>query len=187
MFVTKNRKLDNWRKNEVAGLKLYLQQMNSIKKSCPEEIWGEKNPAVARHRIWFHPSTVHQCPIRSGLSGGVALGHSSVEHIHLWKHSFQAIWWQNLLSCHCISQHPLMRNSEGKISPIQGTLGTRLHMHKLESFNIHWLWQHLPGRTLDNFTQNLLLVYKSKLFLYHYKETFCEICKKSSAAHTKKS
>lgn len=77
VFVTKNRKLDNWRKNEVAGLKLYLQLMSSIKKSCPEEIWGGKI------QQWPDTSTVHQCPIRPGLSGGVALGHSSVEHIHL--------------------------------------------------------------------------------------------------------
>lgn len=172
------QKTDNWRKNEVAGLKLYLQLINSIKRLS----WRNMGKKIQQ---WPDTSTVHQCPIRPGLSGGVPLGHCSVEHIHLWKYSFQAIWWQNLLRCHCISQHPLMRNSEGKISPIQETLGTRLHMHKLESSDIHWVWQHPPGRTPDLFTQNLLLVYKSKLFLYYYKEIFCEICKKSSAAHTK--
>lgn len=162
----------------MAGLKLYLQLMNNIKRLS----WRNMGKKIQQ---WPDTSTVHQCPIRPGLSGGVPLGHCSVEHIHLWKYSFQAIWWQNLLRCHCISQHPLMRNSEGKISPIQETLGTRLHMHKLESSDIHWVWQHPPGRTPDLFTQNLLLVYKSKLFLYYYKEIFCEICKKSSAAHTK--
>lgn len=175
VFVIKNKQLEEkW-----SGRPKTLSTADEQYQKVVLKKYGEKI------QQWPDASTVHQCPIRPGLSGGVPLGHCSVEHIHLWKHSFQAIWWQNLLRCHCISQHPLMRNSEGKISPIQETLGTRLHMHKLESSDIHWVWQHPPGRTPDLFTQNLLLVYKSKLFLYYYKEIFCEICKKSSAAHTK--
>lgn len=177
VFVTKNRQLEEkW-----SGRPKTLSTADEQYQKVVLKKYGEKNPAVAWY-IYCSPVPHQTWSQWRRASGSLFCGAHTFVKAFL---SSNMMTKPVALSLYCISQHPLMRNSEGKISPIQETLGTRLHMHKLESSDIHWVWQHPPGRTPDLFTQNLLLVYKSKLFLYYYKEIFCEICKKSSAAHTK--